>query len=136
MQWSIRNYSTQAGSECRLIQIEAPGVEEIKVKANNRLAKAHWAIEVSGAKHKNDGVAHLARYDRLAGNARLLPAYNSVTKPEPDSDSCRYGKFSEVFQIPLKFKKPHWIKIGPSNGIFQLVFEEEEELSSSGSEEA
>jgi hypothetical protein len=42
-------------------------------------------------------------------------------------DSYRYGDFHEQFQIELKFKKPSTTKMGPVNGVFFLVFEEEED---------
>ena len=133
VQYSIRNYRSEAGSDCKLIRIEAPGVASIKVKPNyKRSSVGHWAVEVSGQKEREDSVNYVRelKSQEVEFNPRLKPTPEKVdklNKIEPDADSCRYGHFSELFQIPLQFKKPHFVKIGPDNGIFYILFEEEEE---------
>ena len=114
-----------------MVQIEAPGVNKIKVKTNYKIsAPGCWAIEVSGRKDRNDGLAVLRERQELENQKRLLPA----EKQGPDEtgelkkDTCRYGDFNEQFQIEMKFKKPKVTKVGPVNGIFYLIFEEEEDL--------
>ena len=135
VQHSILHYRSEAGSECKLIRIEAPGVANIETKPNyKRSTVGHWAIEVSGLKERDDDVMFVRDLEKQAvdGNPRLKPAIRNdrggkANKPEPDADSCRYGNFSELFQIPLKFKKPQVLKLGPENGVFYLLFEEEED---------
>ncbi|XP_062507390.1 uncharacterized protein LOC134183837 isoform X1 [Corticium candelabrum] len=132
--YSIRTYRSEAGSDCKLIRIEAPGAASIKVKPKyNRSSAGHWAVEVSGEKVRGNDVNYVRELkgQEVEFNPRLKPTSEKKgehNKTELDADSCRYGQFSELFQIPLKFKKPHFVKIGPDNGIFYLLFEEEEEL--------
>ena len=113
-----------------MVQIEAPGVETLKVKKKYKLSEPGcWAIEVSGRKDRNDGLSVLLGEESLKGQERLLPAENqkAAEKVEPSKDTCRYGQFQERFQIEMKFKKPDATTVGPVKGIFYLLFEEEEE---------
>lgn len=134
----MSQYKTKAGSLCKMIQIEAPGVTKLRMK--DQLAasvQGNWAFEVSGNKKKTDINKFLNERGELTGKERLLPA------DIPDglvitSDSCRYGKFHETFQVELNFKKQQITQtIGPVDGIFYLLFEEEEkqEVEDSSSDE-
>ena len=113
-----------------MVQIEAPGINRIEVNIRYEAsAPGCWAIEVSGVKERNDGLAALKEAKELEGNERLLPADEQYTdkEVEPSEDTCRYGKFHEIFQINMMFNKYRMSKLGPIKGIFYLVFEEEEE---------
>lgn len=124
----MSHYKTEADTRCKLIRLEAPGVEKLKVKAQLSASIAgHWAVEISGNKKEHDSIKVLKESEELSKNKRLLPA-QSPDAFVTSSDICRYGKFQEMFQVELNFKKPRVTKsIGPINGIFYLLFEEEEE---------
>jgi uncharacterized protein YeaO (DUF488 family) len=61
----------------------------------------------------------------MPNSDRLLPSDEAVM--EGSTDHCRYGAFREQFAIEMTYKKEKVVKIGPIDGIFYLIFEEEED---------
>ena len=113
------------------MQIEAPGIQKIKVKANydNTSVPGCYSVDVSGRKRRSSGLSVLMAAKELEGCERLLPAEEQAKyETEPIKDTCRYGEFQEHFPVELKFKAPSGKKqlLGPVDGIFYLVLEEHE----------
>jgi hypothetical protein len=122
-----RHYTSEKNSECKVVQIEAPGVTEIALKKNyDASVTGCWAVDVTGKKTKNGVINTLRQQTKLEGKTRLLPKEDQELA-EPKKDSCRYGEFEERLQIEMKFRKPKWRTLGPINGLFYLIFEEDEE---------
>jgi hypothetical protein len=122
-----RDYKAKEGSKCKVLQLEAPGVTKLKAKVNNEESvRGCWAVDVRGTKTKHDFVKTLCQQPKLKDKTRLLPEEDQELT-EPKKDSCRYGEFEERLQIEMKFRKPKWRTLGPINGLFYLIFEEDEE---------
>ena len=49
-----------------------------------------------------------------------------------DADACVYGKYSQIFHIPLDFTRPRQIRC--KNGTVVLLFRSEDDLESSESD--
>ena len=128
LQYSSRRYKSRAGTDCYLVQIEAPGVSEIKVESFNISMSGCWTIEVSGRKSGSGNDVLAVLKSEFEGYERLLPAEEQEPDEtvEPTKDTCRYGEFHEQFQIEHKYKMPPVVKVGADNGIFYLLFEEKE----------
>jgi hypothetical protein len=131
--YSIRKYKSKAKSNCKLIQIEAPGVEDIKVKPNFKatVSPGYWVCDVFGSKEKQTSLRVLRDAPELQEYDRLLPALDEEDTEETSADHCRYGKFREQFPIEMTFKKSKVFKVGQKDGIFYIIFEEEEDASDS-----
>jgi hypothetical protein len=122
-----RHYTSEKNSECKVVQIEAPGVAKLRTKVNYEASvNGCWAVDVRGTKEKHNVIKTLCQQSDLKGKTRLLPKEHQELA-EPKKDSCRYGEFEERFQIEMKFEKSKRKMLGPVNGIFYLIFEEDEE---------
>jgi hypothetical protein len=64
----------------------------------------------------------------MPNSDRLLPS-DEEEAMEGSTVNCRYGAFREQFPIEMTFKK-EIVKIGPINGIFYLIFQEEDDYDS------
>lgn len=125
----MSHYRTKAGTLCKMIQVEAPGVEKLTTKDHlSASVQGHWAMDVRGNKKKKPGTDLLRECKELSEKDRLLPADSPEEVLVTASDSCRYGKFNEMFQVELNFKRSMYTtRIGPIDGIFYLLLEEEEQ---------
>jgi hypothetical protein len=129
--YSIQYYKSRAKSKCKLIKIEAPGVSSLKAKPNFKATSASpncWVCDVFGYKLKQSNLPILRRNVQLhvmPNSDRLLPSDEEAAM-EGSMDNCRYGAFREQFSIETTYKKERVMKIGPIDGNFYLIFEEEE----------
>eukprot|EP00118_Oscarella_pearsei_P016588 m.159513 g.159513 ORF g.159513 m.159513 type:complete len:571 (+) comp38767_c0_seq16:5981-7693(+) len=143
-------YETVANKQCKLIQLEVPGVEpsSIKIKKQNDESEAQCqAVIITGEKKKlpfleilTDLLPKMEFRDKDTRLKKLLPSTTPLDKHGDDNatterDSCRYGDFSRRFQIPLGFDcKGN--KFETSKGVVLLAFEEKEAESSSDSSDS
>eukprot|EP00118_Oscarella_pearsei_P025605 m.308452 g.308452 ORF g.308452 m.308452 type:complete len:555 (+) comp44030_c0_seq1:601-2265(+) len=116
----IFSYTSEAGTKCKVIQLEIPDVAKVHVKLKEKESIAqHCAIEVTGKKKTRGLTEKLKKFAQIEENPKLKPKSSSE---DIQANSLCYGRFSKIFQIHLDYSTT-CVKVWPGNGIVLLVFE-------------
>ena len=122
-------YRSEAGTPCKVIQLEIPGVEKSSIKVHVKSDQSlggTYSVEVSGRKEKMTAIDYLKKSRIAQNNHDLAPNSENPDYSHDDdellvADGFRYGDFAETFQIPIDFET-NCKMIWPSNGVLLLVF--------------